>query len=57
MASLVAGVLAERDIVYPFYVFAAVILVSLGLGLLIGGKRLRIHQGSSAALPAEVPAT
>jgi len=43
VASLVAGVLAERDIVYPFYVFSAVIVVSLGLGLLIGGKRLREH--------------
>ena len=43
VASLLAGVLAQQDIVYPFYVFSAVILVSLGLGLLIGGKRLREH--------------
>ena len=56
LASLLAGVLAERDILYPFYVFVAVILTSLVLGLLIGGKRLRAHQ-APAALPAEVPAT
>lgn len=40
-ASLLAGVLAESSIYYPFYVFSAVLLGSLGLGLLIGGSRLR----------------
>ena len=40
VASLIAGVLAEKDIVYPFYVFAAVLTVSLVVGLLIGGRRL-----------------
>ena len=48
IASLVAGVLAAQDIIYPFYVFSAVILISLVLGLLIGGSRLR----QRAALPA-----
>lgn len=43
VASLLAGVLAASDILYPFYVFSAVILVSLGIGLLIGGSRLRKH--------------
>ncbi len=43
VASLLAGVLAASDILYPFYVFSAVILVSLGIGLLIGGSRLREH--------------
>ena len=33
IASLVAGVLAAQDIIYPFYVFSAVILISLVLGL------------------------
>ena len=41
IAPLVAGVLAAQDIIYPFYVFSAVILISLALGLLIGGSRLR----------------
>jgi MFS family permease len=40
-ASLLAGVLAESSITYPFYVFSAVLLGSLVLGLLIGGSRLR----------------
>jgi MFS family permease len=47
VASLVAGILAERDILYPFYVFAAVILTSLVIGLAIGGNRLRVHQGAA----------
>ena len=40
-ASLVAGVLAAHDILYPFYLFSAVMVVSLVLGVLIGGDRLR----------------
>jgi MFS family permease len=39
-ASLAAGVLAERSILYPFYVFSAVMTVSLVIGLAIGGQRL-----------------
>jgi MFS family permease len=39
-ASLLTGVLAASDITYPFYVFAAVLAVSLVLGLAIGGRRL-----------------
>ena len=57
VASLVAGVLAERDIVYPFYVFSAVIVISLGLGLLIGGKRLREHHVIVPATPASATST
>ena len=41
VASLVAGVLAGVDILYPLYVFSAVMTVSLVAGLLIGGSRLR----------------
>jgi MFS family permease len=41
VASLVAGVLAGIDILYPLYVFSAVMTVSLVTGLLIGGSRLR----------------
>jgi len=40
VASLIAGVLAQEDIVYPMYVFSAVLLASLVVGLLIGGRRL-----------------
>jgi MFS family permease len=39
-ASLAAGVLAEQDIRLPFYVFSAVMIVSLVVGLAIGGARL-----------------
>ena len=41
VASLVAGVLAAEDILYPMYVFSAVMLASLIIGLLVGGRRLR----------------
>jgi DHA1 family multidrug resistance protein-like MFS transporter len=40
VASLLAGVLADADILYPFYVFAALMIVTLVLALLIGGARL-----------------
>ncbi len=40
VASLIAGVLASANIVYPIYVFSAVLVTSLILGLLIGGRRL-----------------
>ena len=39
VASLIAGVLAQENIVYPMYVFSAVLLASLVVGLLIGGRR------------------
>ena len=39
-ASLGAGVLAERSILYPFYVFSAFMIVCLVIGLVIGGRRL-----------------
>jgi hypothetical protein len=40
-ASLVAGALAAENILYPLYVFSAVMAGSLAIGLLIGGRRLR----------------
>ncbi len=39
-ASLAAGVLAERSILYPFYVFSAFLTLCLVVGLAIGGRRL-----------------
>ena len=40
VASIAAGALFAVDIHLPFYVFAVVMVVSLGLGLLIGGRPL-----------------
>ncbi len=48
VASLGAGVLAARNILLPFYVFSSVLTVSLVLGLIIGGPRLRAHPGRGA---------
>ena len=39
-ASLAAGVLAAQNILYPFYVFSALMTFTLVLGLAIGGRRL-----------------
>jgi MFS family permease len=44
-ASLLAGVLAQADIIYPLYVFSAVMVTSLAAGLVIGGSRLRVLPG------------
>ena len=49
VASLGAGVLAERDILLPFYVFSTVLTTSLVVGLLIGGDRLRARPVPAAA--------
>jgi MFS family permease len=61
VASLLTGVLAEEEIIYPFYVFSGVMLICLVLGLLIGGRRLRYHPPAAIAPPtaeaAEVVAT
>jgi MFS family permease len=47
VASLIAGVLASANIVYPIYVFSAVLVTSLVLGLVVGRGRL---SGRSPAL-------
>jgi hypothetical protein len=49
VASLVSGGLAEVDIRLPFYVFAAVMFVSLVAGLAVGGRALRRVGGRSPA--------
>ena len=54
VASLVAGVLAAADILYPFYLFSAVLSLSLVLGLLIGGRRLRHRAAIDVAQAASV---
>jgi MFS family permease len=55
VASVTAGILAERNILFPFYAFTAVMLVSLVVALAVGGARL---QGRAVPAPAAVaPAT
>jgi MFS family permease len=52
-ASLISGLVAGTDIRRPFYIFAAVILASLGIGLGIGGGALReIGRSAGEAAPA-----
>jgi MFS family permease len=48
-ASLIAGVLAAMDILYPFYLFSAVMIVTLVLGVVIGGDRLRMRPVAAGA--------
>ena len=50
IASLVAGVLAAENILYPLYVFSGVLTASLVAGLLIGGRRLRGVPASRSAV-------
>jgi MFS family permease len=57
VASLIAGVLAEKDIVYPFYVFSAVLTTSLIVGLLIGGRRLDGRPVAATPEPDAAPAS
>ena len=57
VASLIAGVLAQENIVYPMYVFSAVLLASLVVGLLIGGRRLDGRPAPSSAETAAAPAS
>ena len=53
-ASLAAGVLAERSILYPFYVFSAVMTCRLVVGLAIGGRRLSGRPPGGAPAAASV---
>ena len=53
-ASLAAGVLAERSILYPFYVFSAILTISLVVGLAIGGQRLTGRPLTSGAPASSV---
>ena len=50
IASLAAGVLAQADLRFPFLATAIGIVLALGVGLLIGGRRLYVAM--QPALPA-----
>jgi MFS family permease len=52
VASIAAGVLFAVDIHLPFYVFAVVMVVSLALGLIIGGRPLRELGHAPGGAPA-----
>jgi MFS family permease len=53
-ASLASGFLAERSIVYPFYLCSAVMIVALVIGVAIGRDRLRTGRGGIARAPRPV---
>ena len=53
VASVSTGFLAERSILLPFYTFSGVMLVSLVIGVLVGGNRL---QGRVSEVEGGVPA-
>ncbi len=55
VASVTTGILAERNILFPFYAFSAVMLVSLVVALAVGGGRL--HGRAMPASAAVAPAT
>lgn len=52
VASLVAGVLAAENILYPLYLFSGVMVGSLVIGLLVGGARLRHRAPTLVSEPA-----
>jgi MFS family permease len=56
VASIAAGVLFAIDIHLPFYVFAVTMVVSLGVGLLVGGRELRSLGPLRPSTPAPGPA-
>ena len=47
VASLLSGALADSDILYPFYVFVAVMVGSLCVGLAIGWTKLRTPRAAA----------
>lgn len=52
VASVTTGFLAERSIFLPFYTFSGVMLITLVLGVIVGGNRLQGRPSEAeAALP------
>ena len=56
IASLIAGALAETNIVYPMYVFAAVLTGTLIVGLIVGRGRLDGRGAAPETLAEPAPA-
>jgi MFS family permease len=54
VASVTAGILAAQDILWPFYAFSIVMLISLVIGILVGGSRL---DGRTRIAPQVAPST
>ena len=52
VASVTTGLLAEQSILLPFYSFSAVMVVTLIIGALVGGNRLRGRAADPRGLPA-----
>ncbi|HET8785292.1 MAG TPA: MFS transporter [Candidatus Limnocylindrales bacterium] len=52
VASVTTGVLAEQSILLPFYTFSAIMIVTLALGAIVGGSRLRGQPVERPAVPA-----
>jgi MFS family permease len=48
VASVTTGFLAERSILLPFYTFSGVMLVTLVVGVLVGGSRLQGRPAEAA---------
>ena len=48
VASMTTGFLAERSILLPFYTFSGVMLVTLVVGVLVGGSRLQGRPAEAA---------
>ncbi len=53
VASVTAGLLAERNILFPFYAFSGVMLVTLLIAVVVGGPALH----GRVAQPSQAPAT
>jgi MFS family permease len=53
VASVTAGLLAERNILFPFYAFSAVMMMSLLIAIVVGGPALH----GRVAQPSQAPAT
>jgi MFS family permease len=55
VASVTTGILAEQSILLPFYSFSVVMIVTLVLGAIVGGDRLRGRPLEVSGLPAPAP--
>ena len=54
VASVTAGILAEQNILYPFYAFSIVMMISLVVAIAVGGSRLQGRPSEAAQAVATV---